>query len=182
MLFNYLTPGSEIETRPRFGFVFYFQTIHTHLMVSHSLHSQASNGLLTSLSNLLPHFSFTTFSNPITSPNKLVIPLSLPSKLLVSHQLIPIKSAAFLTSPCRLWSHPLNCLTRLASHSHLKFLITHRLLSFEFAALLTFPLQALVQPSQRFLTLSPSQASAALQPQIKLPHKASRSCVFSVSS
>lgn len=116
-------------------------------MVSHSLHSQASNGLLTSLSHLLPHFSFT---NSFLTQSQVLSLLShslflpsfrFPTNLSLSN-LLP-SSLPLVGSDL---THSL-VFTRLASHSHSRFLITHRVLSFEFAALITFPLQALVQPS-----------------------------------
>lgn len=172
-----------METRPRFGFVCYFQTIHTPLMVSHSLHSQASNGLLTSLSNMLPHFSFT---NSFLTQSLLLTSLLSHSLFLPSFWFIPIKSAAFLTPPCRLWSHPLTCLYKIGIP--LTFKVPDYLSSslFRICCLAYFSFAGscptLTLYLTRFLTLSPSEASAALQPQIKLPHKVSRSCVSSVSS
>lgn len=113
MLFNYLTPGSESKLVQDLDLYSIFK-LFTHLWWCPTHFTSKPLMVYWHLFRICyPTSPLQTFSNPITSPNELVIPLSLPSKLPVSHQLIPNKSAAFLTSPCRLWSHPLTCLYKI---------------------------------------------------------------------
>lgn len=144
-------------------------------MVSHSLHSQASKDLLTSLSNLLPHFSFPHFSftNSFLTQSLLLTSLLSHSFFLPSFWFpTNLSLSNLLPSSLPLVGSDLThslAFTRLASHSHLKFLITYRVLSFEFAALLTFTLQALVQPSH--FTWQDSWLSLPRKPLLLYNHK-----------